>query len=384
MVNLTAAIIGTGFMGPTHAEALARIGVQVRGILGSSAAKSEDARAALGLAKAYTSYDEVLADPAVQAVHLCVPNVLHADYAKRALAAGKHVMCEKPLAMTTAETRELVALARESGLAAGVCYNLRYYPLNLHARALVDGGDIGRLHHVNGSYVQDWLLHDTDYNWRLNSKESGALRAVADIGTHWMDMVSHITGHTIEAVFADLTTFYKTRKKPVGDTGTFSRGAEGERDYEDVSIDTEDYGAIMLRLSGGAVGSLHVSQMVAGRKNALRYEIAGSKSSLAWDCERPNELWIGHRDKPNQMLLKDPSLMAPNAAHHASYPGGHSEGYPDTFKQCFRAFYDHIAAGLSGDPQYPTFEDGHRQVALCEAILESNRTATWVRLESEE
>jgi predicted dehydrogenase len=382
VANLSVAIIGTGFMGPTHAEALMRIGVHVRGILGSSPSKSESARAALGLAKAYGSYDEVLADAGVHAVHLCVPNVLHADYAKRALHAGKHVMCEKPLAMTTVETQELVALADDSGLAAGVCYNLRYYPLNLHARALVGGGDVGRVHHVNGSYVQDWLLHDTDYNWRLNSAESGALRAVADIGTHWMDMVSHITGHAIEAVFADLTTFYKTRKKPAGDTGTFARGAEGERDYEDVSIDTEDYGAIMLRLSGGAVGSLHVSQMVAGRKNALRYEIAGSKSSIAWDGERPNELWIGHRDKPNQTLLKDPSLMAPSAAHHASYPGGHSEGYPDTFKQCFRAFYDHIAAGLSGDPHFPTFADGHKQVALCEAILESARSEKWVSVET--
>ncbi len=368
-------------MGPTHAEALSRIGVHVRGILGSSPEKSERARAALGLAKAYTSYEEVLADPGVHAVHLCVPNLLHADHARRALVAGKHVMCEKPLAMTTAETRELVEIARESGLAAGVCYNLRYYPLNLHAREVVAAGEIGRVHHINGSYVQDWLLHETDYNWRLNARESGPLRAVADIGTHWMDMVTTITGLEIDAVFADLSTFYDTRRKPLGDTTTFRRD-KGEQQYEDVPVDTEDYGAILLRLKGGAVGSLHVSQMVAGRKNALRYEIAGSKAALAWDGERPNELWIGHRDRPNALLLKDPALMAAGAAKYSSYPGGHAEGYPDTFKQCFRAFYDHIAAGLSGDPHFPTFADGHRQVALCEAILESSRTEKWVRPET--
>lgn len=369
-------------MGPTHAEALRRIGVHVRGILGSSPGKSEAGRAALGLSKAYETYDEVLADAGVHAVHLCVPNVLHADYAKRALAAGKHVMCEKPLAMTTAETRELVDLARDSGLAAGVCYNLRYYPLNLHARAVVAEGDIGRVLHVNGAYVQDWLLYETDYNWRLNSVESGPLRAVADIGTHWMDMVATITGLEIEAVFADLGTFYGTRRKPLGDTTTFSRGNAGAQAYEDVPIDTEDYGAILLRFKGGARGSLHVSQMVAGRKNALRYEIAGSKAALSWDGEHPNELWIGHRDRPNQTLLKDPSLMAGDAAAYTSYPGGHAEGYPDTFKQCFRTFYDHIASGLHGDPHFPTFADGHKQVALCEAILESARREKWVPVET--
>ncbi len=368
-------------MGPTHAEALARIGIVVRGILGSSAEKSERARAALGLEKAYSSYDDVLADPAVDAVHLCVPNVLHFDYAKRALAAGKHVMCEKPLAMNTLETQELVTLARASKLAAGVCYNLRYYPLNLQARALCSE-KLGRIFHVNGCYVQDWLLHDTDYNWRLNASESGALRAVADIGTHWMDMLTGITGLEVEAVFADLKTFYETRRKPVGNTTTFGRTDDHGQTYEDVPIDTEDYGAVMLRFKGGATGSLHVSQMVAGRKNALRYEIAAANGALAWDGEQPNELWLGHRDKPNELLLKDPSLMANSAATYASYPGGHSEGYPDTFKQCFRAFYDYIAAGCTGDAHFPSFEDGHKQVMLCEVILESSQTEKWIRLET--
>ncbi|TNE64786.1 MAG: Gfo/Idh/MocA family oxidoreductase [Alphaproteobacteria bacterium] len=378
MSGISAAIIGTGFMGPTHTEALRRIGVPVRGILGSSVAKSEQARAALGLDVAYASFDDVLADDAVHVLHLCVPNVLHFDYAKRALQAGKHVMCEKPLAMSTAETNELVALADKSGLAAGVCYNLRFYPLNLQAGEMCRGGRLGRLFHINGSYVQDWLLYDTDYNWRLNAAESGKLRAVGDIGTHWMDMMETVTGLRIEAVFADLKTFHTTRKRPKGGSTTFSGGKDTGA-FDEVAVDTEDYACIMLRFEGGAGGSLHVSQVNAGRKNALLYEIAGEKGALAWDGERPNEIWLGHRDRPNEILLKDPAFMTGAAADFTSYPGGHAEGYPDSFKQCFRAFYDHIAAGAdAGQPRFPTFRDGHRQVQLCEAIVASAQQEKWI------
>ena len=361
-------IIGTGFMGPAHTEALRRLGLPVKGILGSSSVKTEETRAALGLATAYTTFDEVLADPEVTAVHLCVPNHLHFDMARRALLAGKHVMCEKPLAMDSRETSELVALAEETGLAAGVCYNLRFYPLNIQARDMVSSGEVGRLFHINGSYVQDWLLYETDFDWRLQAARGGPLRAVGDIGTHWMDMVSMITGLEVDAVFADLARFYQQRK------------TTGEADG--VDIDTEDYGAILFRFEGGATGSLHVSQMVAGRKNALRYEIAGAEKALAWNSERPNELWIGQRGAPNQTLIKDPALMSGGASAVASYPAGHSEGYPDTFKQCFKTFYDYIAAGDPSAPKaFPTFADGHREILLCEAIMKSSQQEQWVKIE---
>ena len=363
-------------MGATHAEALSRIGVSVSGVLGSSSEKSERAAKAMGLEVAYGDLESVLSDASVDAVHLCVPNHLHFDYAKRALEAGKHVMCEKPLGMTAAETGALVDLAQKTGLAAGVCYNLRFYPLVQQARALREAGQLGRIFHINGCYVQDWLLDAHDYNWRLNADQGGALRAVSDIGTHWMDMVTSVTGLEIEAVFAELKTVHEHRYRPKGEVQTYAREAAAEA--EPIKIDTEDYGCILFRFSGGVSGSLHVSQVAAGRKNSLRFEVSGEKTAIAWDSERPNELWQGHRDKANEILLKDPSLMAEGAATWASYPGGHAEGYPDTFKQCFKAFYQFIENGCTGTPEFPTFADGHKEALLCDAILESSRAEKWI------
>ncbi|WP_417464013.1 Gfo/Idh/MocA family protein [Kordiimonas sp.] len=371
------AIIGTGFMGVTHVEALRRLGVGIAGILGSTEAKSVEAARELGISRAYKDFDDVLSDVTADAVHICVPNAFHYAYAKAALIAGKHVMCEKPLAMDSKQSAELVEVAKDKSLAAGVCYNLRYYPLNLQAKAMVAGGELGRLFHINGCYIQDWLLHESDYNWRLHADIGGPLRVVADIGTHWMDMLSTITGLEIEAVFADMSTVYPTRKRPAGGGATFTKA--GDASGEDVTIDTEDYASILLRFKGGVKASLYVSQVAAGQKNALRYEIYGAQKSVAWDGQRPNELWVGERDKANNILIKDPSLMAPGAAAAASYPGGHAEGYPDTFKQCFRAFYDYIKAGdYAAAPTFPTFAAGHREIQLCEAILESHRQERWV------
>ncbi len=381
MYDIGVAVIGAGFIGPVHVEALRRLGLPVRGILGCDQAESRRARDSLGLPKAYAGLDELLADPQVQAVHVAVPNVLHYEFAKQAIAAGKHVLCEKPLAMNAAQSGELVELAKGKRLAAGVCYNVRFYPLNLEARDRVARGDVGRIFAVNGSYVQDWLFHETDYNWRVLADQGGALRAVADIGTHWMDLVTSITGLSIEAVLADLATVYPVRKRPKGEVETFSGKLAGPRETEPVAIDTEDYGCVLFRFQGGARGSLWVSQVTAGRKNCIRYEIAGSKSSLAWDSQSPNELWIGHRDKANESLIRDPALLGPLARPYANYPGGHNEGFPDAFKQCFRAFYSYVAAGdFTAEPLFPTFAQGHREVLVCEAILKSHRQQCWVNL----
>jgi predicted dehydrogenase len=379
MKEIGVAVAGTGFIGPVHVEALKRIGVTVVGILGSSHAKSRAAAEAQGLPKAYASYDEVLKDSEVHAVHLAVPNRLHYEMAKRALQSGKHVLCEKPLAMNSKESAELVEVAANSGLQAGVCYNIRFYPLNLEAREMARYGQLGQVYSVVGSYVQDWLLYDTDYNWRVLADQGGELRAVADIGTHWMDLVCSITGLKVEAVFADLKTVHPVRKRPRGEVETFTGKLGAQTEAEEIDITTDDCGSVLFRFVGGARGTLWVSQTTAGRKNCLRYEIAASERTISWNSEQPNELWVGYRAKPNERLIRDPALLSPQVTPYANYPGGHNEGFPDTFKQCFRAFYHSVL-----DPQrpamYPTFQEGHQEIVLCEAIMTSHRTERWVTL----
>jgi predicted dehydrogenase len=382
MYDMAAAVIGTGFIGPVHIEALRRLGVRVAGVLGSSPEKSHRAAEGLGVPRAYAGYDDVLADAEVQVVHITTPNRQHYAQAAAALRAGKHVLCEKPLAMNAQESAALVALARETGRVAGVNYNIRYYPLCLEARDMVRRGDVGDVYSVCGSYAQDWLFHPTDYNWRVLAEEGGRLRAVADIGTHWLDLIYHITGAEVEAVCADLSTVHPVRQRPTGEVETFSGKVQEVDATEAVEIRTEDYGCVLLRFRGGARGMVWVSQVTAGRKNCLRFELAGSRQALAWCSEAPNEMWVGHRDRPNESLFRDPGLISAAARAFTDYPGGHNEGFPDTFKQCFRAFYDYIAAGnYAAAPTYPTFADGHREIVLCEAILQSYEQGGWVTLE---
>jgi predicted dehydrogenase len=381
--DIGVAVIGAGFIGPVHVEALKRVGVTVRGILGVDDAESNRAAETLGLPRAYGSLKQVLEDDTVQAVHITTPNRYHYDMASRALQTGKHVMCEKPLAMNSRESSELVKLARRTKLAAGVNYNIRFYPLCLEAREMVRRGDLGEVFNICGSYVQDWLLLPTDYNWRVLAKEGGQLRAIADIGTHWLDLIHAITGLEVEAVCADLKTVHPVRQRPKGEVQTFKGKEEKIVATESVKITTEDFGAVLLRFKGGARGVLWVSQVTAGRKNCLRFEIGGANAALAWDSEEPNTLWIGRRGRPNESLIRDPALLSDAARRFASYPGGHAEGFPDTFKQCYRAFYGYIAAGdFSAPAPFPTFADGHREIALCEAILASHRQAAWVKVKA--
>lgn len=385
MPAFPAAVVGTGFIGPVHIEGLLRAGVPVIGALGSSAEKSRQVAARWGLKKAYASYAEVLADPEVHVVHLATPNRLHFEQAKQALAAGKHVLCEKPLAMTAAESAELVRLAGAAGRACGVNYNIRYYPLCQEMAAKIRGGELGEIFHVAGSYVQDWLLKPDDFNWRVVAEEGGELRAVADIGTHWLDLVQFVSGRKIEAVCADLKTVWTERQRPVGGTDTFTGSRGANRSTVPIAVTTDDYGAILLRFTGGARGVVWVSQVTAGRKNCLRLEIAGQRAAFSWESERPNELWVGQRDKANELLVKDPSLLSDAARRFADYPGGHNEGFPDSFKQCFTAFYSALASGDDGSTgAFPTFADGHREILLCEAILRSQREARWVDVDEME
>jgi len=381
MYDIGVVVVGTGFIGPVHIEALRRIGARVVGVCDVAQEKAKQVAQEWGLPKVYFRYEDVLADPDVQVVHLCTPNRLHYGQAKAALQAGKHVLCEKPLAMNSTESAELVALAAKSGRVAAVDYNLRFYPLVIEARDMVQRGDVGEIFSVCGSYVQDWLFYPTDYNWRVLASEGGQLRAIADIGTHWLDLVHYITGLEVESVCSDLKTVHPIRQRPTGEVETFAGKVQKIIPTEPVEITTEDHGAVLLRFKGGARGVLWCSQVTAGRKNCLRFELAGSKCALAFESESPNQMWIGHRERANEWLLRDPGLVSPAARKAITYPGGHNEGFPDTLKQAFKALYDYIAAGdYTAPPTYATFADGHREILLCEAILKSHQEQRWVNV----
>ena len=374
-------VAGTGFIGPAHIEALRRNGIQVLGLAERSQEIAVEKAAQLGIERSYGSMEALLADPDIDVVHIATPNHLHYTHAKAALLAGKHVVCEKPLAMNATESAELVKLAAERQLVNAVNFNIRMYPLSEQARSLVQSGELGEVFILRGSYLQDWLLFSTDWNWRLEPELGGALRAVSDIGSHWLDLLTYITGLQVEEVFADVKTFHPVRKKPVRQVDTYSGKTLASGDTVEQPIHTEDYATILLHFENGVHGALTVSQVSSGRKNQLFYEINGSKSSLAWDSEKPNELWVGHRTQPNQIMMKDPALMAPAARELAAYPGGHSEGFPDTFKQLYAKVYGYLLSGdYSQRPDFPTFADGHYEMRLCEAIGRSVKENQWIKV----
>jgi predicted dehydrogenase len=374
------AIFGTGFMGRVHLEAVRRLEfVEAAAIAGRNVEAARHLGAGFFIPTIATDYRDVLRDPAIDAVHICTPNAQHFPMAKDALQAGKHVICEKPLATNVEEGEELVSLAAGQGLRNCVCHNLRFYPMVQQMRRLCEAGDLGEILVVQGTYFQDWLLYDTDWNWRVDAKAGGPSRCMADIGSHWFDLAEHVSGLRVSSLCADLQTFFPTRKKPKHSVGTFANKLLGPEDYIETAVDTEDFGAVLFRMGARTRGGVTASQVSAGRKNRLSIEIYGTRSSVAWDQERPDELWVGHRDSSNQMYLKDPSLLKPAARSYADLPGGHSEGYDDTFKQLFRRFYASIAEPGSA-PEYPQFVDGLRQLTILDATLESHRTRAWVNV----
>jgi predicted dehydrogenase len=378
MKKLNTAIIGTGFMGKVHAENVRRLGnVEIAAVAASNDEKARHFGQSIGVDRTTGDYKTLLQDSEIQAVHILTPNALHHPMCKAALAAGKHVLCEKPFTVSSGEARELVDLAAKQGVANCIQHNLRYYPVVQQIRRMIEAGDLGEILIAQGTYSQDWLLYDTDWNWRIDSKANGALRAMGDIGSHWMDMIQHLTGLRIKGLCADLATFHKTRKKPKGSVETFTGKTLKPDDYEATPIDTEDFGAVMLHLGDRARGMFTVSQMSAGRKNMFTFDIYGTKAGVSWNQERPDELWIGQRNSPNQLIVKDPSLLYPKAAAYADLPGGHGEGYDDTHKQVFKRFYAKVA-DPSALVEYPTFEDGLQGMVLLEKVLESSKKQAWV------
>ncbi len=374
--ELKAGVVGTGFIGVVHVEALRRLGVEVVGVCAETPEVAQEKAFSYPLPPIYDDLDDLLADPRVDVVHIATPNDLHHSQVKRSLAAGKHVVCEKPLALTPDESAELVELADRSGLVNATNYNVRFYPLVQEARHRVATGELGEPWVIHGSYLQDWLLYATDWNWRLEHAKGGSPRAVADIGTHWLDAAQFVAGRQITAVMADLFTAHPVRRKPRARTETFAP-ATGERDTEEVAITTEDVCNLLLRFDGGPRGATVISQVTAGRKNSMSLEVSGSEGSLAWCSERSDELWIGHRDRPNEILVRDPQLM--HGPVRGSLPGGHLEGFHDAVKELHRAVYAAVAAGKPSDC-YPTFRDGHRLSQLAAAVLRSSQEGRWVEV----
>ena len=380
MRKIRTAVFGTGFMGKVHSEGIRRLGfVEIAGIAASSDEKARKFADEIGVETATGDYRKLLEDKTIDSVHVCTPNALHFPMAKDGLSAGKHVLCEKPLATSVAEAQQLVDLAKKSNLANCTFHNLRYYPMVQHIRRLREAGELGDIYAVQGTYSQDWLLYDTDWNWRIETETNGRSRAFADIGTHWCDMIEHTTGLRITELCADLQTFHKTRKKPKGSIETFSGKTLKPEDYTEVPIDTEDFATVLLRLGDRARAAFTVSQISAGRKNRLCIEIYGTKGSATWDQERPDELWLGQRNEPNRTIVKDPSLLQDGAKSYADLPGGHSEGYDDTFKQVFRRFYATVA-DRKAPVEYPQFADGLRQLQILDKVLESSAKHGWVEV----
>lgn len=378
--QLRAGVIGSGFIGPVHIEALQRLGVRVTAIAGSE--RSKDVAARWNIPNVFLNYDcdGLIRSPEVDVVHITSPNKEHAPQALAALKAGKHVVCEKPLAMGPKESAAVVReAAKRPKQVFAVNYNVRFYPAVLQMRADVTAGRLGRIIHIQGSYFQDWLLKESDFNWRLLPSEGGQLRAVADIGTHWMDTVSFILSERIASVYARLGVAHATRLRPTGPVQTFTKVAD-TKGWKKYPVETDDFASILLEWNGGAHGNLGVSQVAAGRKNSIRMEIYGTQGSVAWDSEEPNSLKYGSRGHANGVSHRACPGFAEDIAGFTDYPPGHAEGFPDSFKMLYRAVYNEIAGQGSKERLYANAEDGHHELEVCEAILKSNASKKLVKV----
>ncbi len=380
LTSLRAGIVGTGFIAPVHIEALRRLGVQVTAVCGSTAAARAVAEK-WAIPEVFGDYDyrALVASPQVDVVHITSPNKVHVEQSLAALATGKHVVCEKPLGMDSRETARVVKAAAKARTVFAVNYNCRFFPAVLQMRAMVQRGDLGKIIHVQGHFFQDWLLRETDYNWRVLASEGGKLRAVGDIGTHWIDAVSFILGARVESVFATLETFHKKRKRPRGEVKTFEKKADVKK-MVSYAVNTEDFASVLLRYDNGVHANAAISQVAAGCKCALSVGIYGAEASVRWDLEQPNEIHVGHRDQPNQVLQRGTAGFHEDVAHFTDYPGGHPEGFADSHKMHYRAIYEHIASGRKTPLLFATAEDGHDEVKICEAVLRSHAARKWVRL----
>lgn len=384
MKKIKVGIIGMGYIGESHIEAVRRIGLcELYAIADTNYELAKAKANYYGIEKCYATVDELLGDNQIDAVHNCTPNFLHTQINKKIIQSGKHLLSEKPLATTYQEAKELADLKKEyPATAAAVNFNYRLNPMMQEMRCRVGAGDIGEFRIATGSYQQDWLLYDTDYSWRLEPEIAGHSCCIADIGSHWMDAIQHVTGHTITEVMADLVTVIPVRKKPAKQTETFTSVVPTE--FEEVKIQNEEYGAVLFKTDKGATGVFHVSEVAAGHGCYFNFELNGSKASMRWNQEENDRLWIGRRDGENSLIIRNPNTISAGAKAYTSLAMGHPEGWNDAFKGNIYAFYKYIADGMKGEPVFSTLEQAAYIVKLTEAILESSRKKIWINVEKEQ
>lgn len=383
MRRLKAGVIGTGFIGVCHMEAIRRIGfAELVAITDINYELTKRRAEEYYVPKCHKTIDELLADDEIDVIHNCTPNNLHMEINEKIIKAGKHVFSEKPLARNSEESERLLQILKDNkNIVHGVNFNYRMNPLVQEIKNKVKANEIGKPILVHGSYLQDWLLFDTDYNWRIDPEICGPSRCIADIGTHWMDAVQTVTGAKIIDVCADLFTAIPKRKKPKEVVETF--GVSKSMEYEEIEVKTEDYGAVLFKMDNGVRGVFYVSQVSAGRKCYLNFEIDGTKSSIYWNQETPDYMWMGYRDKDNSIVMRNPNFMTPEARQYTYLAAGHPEGWNDALKNNIYSFYKFIIDGKSLDkdtPDFATFQDGHYLIKLTEAILKSNETRQWVKV----
>jgi predicted dehydrogenase len=376
---ITVGLIGAGYIGPIHLGALSRIGgVRVKTVVDVNGELAQRAAAAYNVPNSGTDHREVIDDPQIDVIHNCTPNKYHYGITKEALEAGKQVLSEKPLAMTLKEASDLVELAAKKKAITGIDFCYRYYPVVQETAARVRRGDAGKIRMVAGSYFQDWLSREIDWTWRLLRSESGDSNITADLGSHWFDLIQFVTGLKVHEVIGDLATLVPKRRRPKRQVLAFEKVEEVES--EEVEVELEDYSSILFRLSNGAPGSFTTSQICAGRKSDTEFQIYGSECSYAWNHKEATKLWIGYREKANEILIENPTLQDPSTARYANLPAGHPLGYHDAVLNLFKDYYQAVEAGGKGSELRPTFETGFEEMKILEAILASHKKRGWVEV----
>ena len=375
MYEVGIGVIGAGFIGRVHVRAARLVGARVVGVADSDPGRSLRVATELGAEEHFADARALIGHPGISVVHVCTPNDLHRPLVEEALAHGKHVICEKPLATNSADAAGLARMASQARVVAAVPFAYRYHAMVHEARARVLSGAIGPVHLVHGSYLQDWLLTASDGNWRVDVGKGGPSRAFADIGSHWCDLFEWVTGQRIVELTAAVRTVVP--KRPGISQHTFGSSHEMAA-TELMQVNTEDVACLVFRASGDVVGTLTVSQVSAGRKNRLWIEIDGRDASVVFDEEQPEALWIGRRSV-NEQLLRDPAELSPDARRVSVLPAGHQEGFLDNFAAFLSDVYGAVLNG--GERRYPSFEDGLRATRITEAVLRSVRERAWVKVE---
>jgi predicted dehydrogenase len=383
MKTIKVGLIGTGYIGMVHLDMLRRLGgVEVAAVADPNMELARSAADRFGIGRVYRDADALIADPEIEVVHDCAPNNVHFDINAKAIRAGKELLSEKPLALDSRESAELLALAEKNGTLTAINFCYRYYPVVQEAAARARRGDLGDVRAFVGHFLQDWLFFETDYSWRLDPKVAGNANVVADLGSHWFDLVQFITGQKIVEVMAELHTCLPKRRRPKGGVLSFGAGAAGES--EEVAITLDDYASLFLKLENGARGNFTTCQAAAGRKVDIEIQVFGSRESYAWSHVHPNALWIGHREKANEVFYESSQQQCEDTRKYATLPTGHPMGYHDAVLNLFRDYYAAVAAKRAGKPcaaGFPDFRTGHEMMCVIDAAVRSDKSGAWVKVE---